>query len=144
MHGEQADQNDVANEMMIQGSMNNGVDSFYFTGEIPNNAFNGLATVQINGQPAEKFLNSDRPTPPATTPPTSTTLPPSKTVTTDATTPLPTTTTSPPTATSSPPNDSGASDGGESVGLLEQIIRTIVVLVVLALIGIGAVLYLRR
>lgn len=92
-HGELAEKNDTANKTTIQGSINSGADSFYFTGNIPDKALNGSAKVRINGHPANKFKN------PPPTPPTTTTTASTMTTVPATTSPSPTSTTNSTTAT---------------------------------------------
>lgn len=66
--GEDTERNDTANGSTIQGqiSPSDPADGFYFSGKITKHSWKD-AVVQINGQPAQKFLNSDPPTQPTTT-----------------------------------------------------------------------------
>ncbi|WP_330633617.1 hypothetical protein [Halocatena halophila] len=48
--GEYAEEDDSATDMQILGSIDKGVDSFYYRGTIPDHAFQGLAPVFVNGE----------------------------------------------------------------------------------------------
>lgn len=135
--GESVEQEDTATNGQIDGQVRDQSDAFYFTGDISEDSLSisENATVLINGQNASVFLSNPPPTPPETA------TQPSPSTATE--TPPPSSTSTQSLATNTPTN-SGETAGSSGINLLDQVVRTVVVLGLLALIGMGAVLYLRQ
>jgi hypothetical protein len=138
--GARAEQTDTVTGNRIHGRVR-AVDSFYFTGTIPNDSItiSGPAQIQINGQPAHVFLTHAPPTPSATPTPSPPRTPPAPTPVSTSTPVSPPSTSPSPTVT---PSSTMTDAGDRAARVLVRLVNGVGGTLIIGIAAIVAVLYL--